>query len=141
MSPDVPTTADEAPGVGSWPLFLVAATAFVIGAVETLVRLTFRATMSLESVVESGNIGKVVSAGTTLARLLQSCIAVLVMAMQTSRGCADTCDTPDLMLLAGSGLFLTVGACFGMAEINAPGVAMVLADGATGWFAHGALVH
>ena len=110
MSPDIPTTADEEPeGVRPWPLFVVVASSAVIGASLALIWLATRAVMSLGAVVTGGGSIELTSGPPpTWIAALPVAIIALVVAMQTSKGLSDRYDTPSMMVLSWSALFLTL---------------------------------
>ena len=96
------------PGV----LAIVVATAFVIGAAETLVWLGARGIMTLGGFVATGGPYVIAHEAPGWVWVLPVSIVSLVIAMQTSKGLSDSHDTPSLMLLAWSALFLTMGVNF-----------------------------
>ena len=121
MTPDVPTSAEETAGVSASALAILVASAFVIGAAETITFLSMRSVMSLGGFVASG--GPYVIAHQAPGWIVSMPVAIvaLVIAMQTSKGLSDSRDTPSLMLLAWSALFLSLGYNFLDFGLHAPG--------------------
>ena len=120
MSSDIPA-AQDTEGVRASTMAILVASAFVIGASETLMWLAMRSVMALGGAVASGGPYEIAvpSPGWLLA--LPASIIALVIAMQTSKGLSDSHDTPSLYLLAWSALFLMLGWNFLEFGLRAPG--------------------
>ena len=121
MTPDTPATTEDPNAVRASTLAIIVASAFVIGASETLVWLSMRGVMALGGFVASGGPYVIEHQAPGWIWLLPGAIIALVIAMQTSKGLSDSRDTPSLMLLAWSALFLTLGWNFLEFGLRAPG--------------------
>jgi hypothetical protein len=93
-------------------LVAVAGLAFVIGVTETLTWLGARGVMALGGFVASGGPYVIAHQAPGWVWVLPVSMILLVVAMMTSKGLSDSRDTPSLMLVAWSCLFLTIGVAF-----------------------------
>jgi len=121
MTPDIAMNAEENDGVRVSTMAILVASAFVIGASETLVWFSMRAVMALGGTVAVGGPYAITSAAPGWIMVMPAAIIALVIAMMTSSGLSGSRDTPSLMLMAWSALFLSLGWNFLEFGVHAPG--------------------
>lgn len=121
MTPGIAMGAEETEGVRASTMAILVASAFVIGASETLVWFSMRAVMALGGAVAIGGPYAITAAAPGWILVMPAAIIALVIAMMTSSGLSGSRDTPSLMLLAWSALFLSLGWNFLEFGVRAPG--------------------
>ena len=99
---------------------VLSSSAFLIGASEALIWLTVRAVMTLGSTMTNGADEVAVPAPAWLW-IVPLSIVGLIIGMRTSGNLAESHDTPSLMLLAWSTLFLSIGWNLAQFGLRAPG--------------------
>ena len=115
------TNAESSEGIRASTMAILVASAFVIGASETVTWFSMRAVMALGGMVAVGGPYAITSPAPGWILIMPASIIALVIAMQTSKGLSDSRDTPSLYLLAWSALFLSLGWNFLEFGLHAPG--------------------